>query len=367
MTLAVWFARTLGVRIAAAVLALLAVLQLTDLFETAPRLLDEGRGAGGLGVYALLHAPELLVQAAPVGVLAGALFGFGRLARDNAVTTLRAAGVSAYRMVALAAPAAAVVAAMVLALVGWGAPRSEAALATWMAKGAPPTAPAGSPTVPAPAPLRRSFRLGGDIVSASPGDAGGRRLADVDVSMREGDGRLVRRLIARDAVRRDDGRWRLRDVSWEAYGRADLSPGAVASGHAAEMAWTDRLDPADVRDLWRADASPSPQAAWRGLHGGAAPLPLPAYREQLDRIWAAPVGVLVMLLIAAPAALGQARDGGLTRLMLACLTGGLVFLVADGLCGALGSGGVVPAILAAWITPVLFAAAAAAVLLHLEG
>ena len=366
MTLAVWFARTLGVRIAAAVLALLAVLQLTDLFETAPRLLDEGRGAGGLGVYALLHAPELLVQAAPVGVLAGALFGFGRLARDNAVTTLRAAGVSAYRMVALAAPAAAVVAVVLLALVGWAAPRSDAALAAWMAKGAPPAVP-GAATGPTPAPARRSFRLGRDIVSASPGDAGGRRLADVDVSAREGDGRLVRRLIARDAVRGGDGRWRLRDVAWEAYGRADLSPGAVAAGHAAEMAWTDRLDPADVRDLWRADASPSPQAAWRGLHGGAAPLPLSAYREQLDRIWAAPVGVLVMLLIAAPAALGQARDGGLTRLMLACLTGGLVFLVADGLCGALGSGGVVPAILAAWIAPVLFAAAAAAALLHLEG
>ena len=366
MTLAVWFGRTLGVRVAAAVLALVAVLQLTDLFEAAPRLLDEGRGAGGLGVYALLRAPDLVLQAAPVGVLAGALFGFGRLARDNAVTTLRAAGVSAYRLAALAMPAAVAVAVLLLILGGWLAPRSDVALAAWLARGE--AAPA-----PSAAPERRSFRLGDDIISASPGGADGQRLADVDVFARDRDGRLVRHVRARAATRDPQGRWTLRDAVWEDYGRPAPDQGAdpgrvtVEAGRAVALAWTDRLDPVDVRALWSKDAPTTPAAAWRGLHGGAAPLPLSAYRVQLDRIWAAPVGVLVMLLIAAPATLGQARDGGLTRLMMAGLAAGLGFLVVDGVLGALGAGGVAPALLAVWTAPLLFAAAAAVALLHLEG
>ncbi len=352
MTLAVWFGRTLGVRIAAAVLALAAVLQLTDLFEMAPRLLDEGRGAGGLGVYALLRAPDLLVQAAPVGVLAGALFGFGRLARDHAVTTLRAAGVSAYRLVVLALPVAAVAAGAVFILSDAVAPRTEAALAAWLDRGA----------APATEPVRRSFRLGDDVVTASPGDTAGRRLVSVELYGRGPDGGLVRRVNAREAVRGADGRWRLRDAAWENYG-----PPQVSAGHAAELAWTDRLDSADVRALWRTDAPTPPDAARRALNGGAAPLPLSSYRTQLDRLWAAPAGVLVMLLIAAPVALGQSRDGGVVRMSLAGLAAGLGFLVADGVLSALGSAGILPAVLAAWSAAVLFAAGSAVALLNLEG
>ena len=336
----------------------MAVLQLTDLFEIAPRLLDEGRGAGGLGTYAALRTPDLLAQAAPLGVLAGALFGFGRLSRDNAVTVLRAVGLSAYRLAWLAAPAGIAAALGLFALLAWAAPRSDAALAAWMDRGAP--APAAGT-----APARRSFRLGADLVTASPGDAAGRRLTTVEVYARDGDGRMLRHLSASDAVRGDDGRWRLRDVRWEAYGR----PGAPspAAGHAAALDWTDRLDPIDVRALWRDDAAVSPAAAWRGLHGGAAALPLPAYREQLARLVSAPAGLLVMLLLAAPTALGRARDGGTTRLMIAGLAAGLAFLVADGLVGALGAAGLAPAWLAAWTAPVLFAVGALVALLHLEG
>ena len=109
---------------------------------------------------------------------------------------------------------------------------------------------------------------------------------------------------------------------------------------------------------------PQPGAA---CTGGVAALPLPAYREQLARLVSAPAGLLVMLLLATPTALGRARDGGTTRLMIAGLAAGLAFLVADGLVGALGAAGLAPAWLAAWTAPVLFAVGALVVLLHLEG
>jgi lipopolysaccharide export system permease protein len=47
--------------------------------------------------------------------------------------------------------------------------------------------------------------------------------------------------------------------------------------------------------------------------------------------------------------------------------GGLIFLVVDGVFTALGEGGSVPAALAAWAAPAIFAAVGASALLFLEG
>lgn len=352
MTLTFWLTRALGGRMLAGLAGLAALLGLVDLIETTPRILDEGRGPAGVLTYLLLRAPHLLQQAAPLGVLAGALFGFNRMAREGAVTALRAAGVSAYRLVALSAPAAGAAALALWALGAGAAPASEEALAAWWRAGrAPPTAAEV-----------RTFRLGPDIVSASPGSVSGDRLAHVDVYRRAPDGRLVLHLAAAEAVRTSGRGWRLHAASWEDYARAP-----VTTGRAADLPWTDRLDPSDVRALFERDVAPGPAAARRALNGGAAPLPLSAYRMQLHRIGAGAAGAIVMLLIAAPASLGQARDGGATRLMLASLTAGLLFLVTDGVLTALGAGGAIPPWLGAWAAPALFAFGAVAALLHLEG
>lgn len=352
MTLAAWLTRALGGRMLAATAGLAALLGLVDLIETTPRILDEGRGPAGVLTYLVLRAPHLLLQAAPLGVLGGALFGFNRLARDGAATALRAAGVSAYRLVGLSAPAAGGAALAVWALGAGLAPAGDQALAGWWRVGRPA----------ATAPEVRTFRLGPDIVSAAPEGAGGDRLSRVDVYRRAPDGRLVMHLTADGAVLGPGGRWRLHGVRWEDYARAP-----VTTGRAADLPWTDRLDPTDVRALFDRDAAPGPAAARRALRGGAAPLPLSAYRTQLHRIGAAAAGAVVMVLIAAPAALGQVRDGGATRLMLASLAAGLLFLVTDGVMTALAAGGVAPPVLGAWGAPLLFAFGALAALLNLEG
>ena len=353
MTLAAWLARTVGLRVGSALLAMVAVLQAVDLFEVTGRIVDDGRGAGGVLAYLLLRTPRTLLEAAPVGVLAGALFAFGRLARDGAVTTLRASGVSTYRLALLAAPGVGAVAVLLVVLSAWVAPRADVALAAWWRAAEPPKAGAG--------PVRRTFRLGNDVVSASKADDRGLRLAEVSLYQRAPDGRLLRRLSAAWAGLSADG-WRLHDVAVEAYDGA-----AAAQGHAAALAWTDRLDPADVRALFDRDAPVTPAAARRALRGGAAPLPSSVYRTALARIWAGPAGVIVLLLIATPVALGRARDGSVTRIMVTSLAAGLLFLVVDGVSAALGSGGVLPAGLAAWAAPVVFGAAAATTLLHMEG
>lgn len=352
MTLAGWLTRTMGLRVGAAILAMVAVLQAVDLFDVTGRILDGGRGVGAVFTYLALRLPRMLVQAAPIGVLAGALFAFGRLARDGSVTALRASGLSGYRAAAFAAPAVLGVAALVLVLSAWGAPRADQAVAAWWRSTEPPRA-AGPP--------RRTFRLGSDIVTASPADGSGRRLADVSIYRRAVDGRLLRRLSAASAAWGPGG-WRLHTVGIELYGA-----GEPIQTHASELPWTDHLDPADVRALFDGSGVVAPSAARRALRGGAAALPQAVYRTMLARVWAAPAGVLVLLLVAAPVALGQARDGSVTRITLASLAAGLLFLVADGLATALGSGGVLLPVVAAWAAPVVFGAVAATTLLHMEG
>ena len=353
MILARWLLRRMGGRVLAGVVAMTAVLQLLDLFETSARILERGQGLGGIATYAALRTPHLLTQAAPLGVLAGALFGFGALARESAVTALRAAGVSIQRVVLLASPAAFAVAAALLALSLWAAPRSDRALADWWRA----TTPAAERDARPP----RTFRLGPDVVVASPGDEAGRRLVDVTLYHRGPDGRVLRRTRAAEAVRDPEG-WRLLRVEVE-----DYDAGPVTPMTAAQAPWPVRLTPVDVRALFAKEPVVTRNAARRALSSGAAPKPRAFYRTQLAQMWAGPAAALVLLLVAAPVALGGARDGGGWRLTAGCLAAGLLFLTADGVLVSIGAEGALPPLLAVWAAPAVFAAGGFAALFQLEG
>lgn len=353
MILSRWLSRIMGVRILAGVAAMVVILQMLDLFETTTRILDRGQGVGAVFTYAALRTPHLVEQAAPVGVLAGAVFAFGRLARENAVTALRAGGMSVYRVVMLASPAALATVVLLLALSLWAAPRADRALADWWRA----TTPAAAREARGP----QTFRLGPDIVTAAPGDERGRRLTGVSIYHRAADGRVTARTTAAEAWLSPTG-WRLRDVGYEIY-----DPRGVRRGRAGEAPWTGRIPPVDARGLFAKEPVVSSVAARRALAGGAAPRSRAFYRLQLDRMWAGPAAALVMLLLAAPCALGAARDGSALRLTLRSVAAGLGFLVVDGLCVSAGAGGAAPPLIAAWAAPVLFSAGAVTALLNLEG
>ena len=106
MTLSLYVMRVLGVRIVAALLVLVATLQLIDLLDATDAIIARNLGAEGVVHYALLRLPRMVAQAAPLAVLAGALFGFTKLARDSEVTAMRATGLSSYRLTSMAAPVA---------------------------------------------------------------------------------------------------------------------------------------------------------------------------------------------------------------------------------------------------------------------
>jgi lipopolysaccharide export system permease protein len=106
MKLAAYVLKVVGVRILGAALVLLAVLQILDLLEVTPEIVERGLGFAGILHYAVLRLPRLIDQAAPLAVLSGGIFAFIKLAGESEVVAMRASGVSTYRLLAMALPAA---------------------------------------------------------------------------------------------------------------------------------------------------------------------------------------------------------------------------------------------------------------------
>jgi hypothetical protein len=106
MRLSGYVLRAVSVRIAGAMAVLIAVMQILDLLEVTPDIIERGLGAVGMVHYALLRLPQMIDQAAPLGVLAGSIFAFMKLAGDSEIVAMRASGVSVYRLLAMALPAA---------------------------------------------------------------------------------------------------------------------------------------------------------------------------------------------------------------------------------------------------------------------
>ena len=100
----------------------MSVLQILDLLDVTSDILDRGLGMAGVAYYAALRLPRLFEQVAPIAVLAGGLFAFSQLARDSAVVAMRASGISGYRIVGMAVPAAIVVMLLDAPMRSWSWP-----------------------------------------------------------------------------------------------------------------------------------------------------------------------------------------------------------------------------------------------------
>lgn len=353
MNLASYVLRAVGVRIVAATAVLLAVLQILDLMEVTPDIVERGLGVAGALHYAALRLPRLIDQAAPLGVLAGSIFAFMKLAGDSEIVAMRASGVSAYKLLQMALPAALAVMLFDFTAVELVAPRTDSALTSWWQS----TAPAAKQTAPKP----KAFRVGADLALATSSDLSGRTLSDVKIYRRDATGREIERIAAASATYTPQG-WRLDAPKFVRFDAA-----GAHTGQAAQMTWASRFEPADVQALFFGDENLSAASAHRALRGGGGQRPPSYYATRVQRAIAAPIGSLVMLLLAAPIALASFRSSKGAAFIAGSLGAGLLFIVVDGLLSALGEGGALAPMLAAWTAPVVFAALGATALLRLEG
>ncbi|MDO8411753.1 MAG: LptF/LptG family permease [Phenylobacterium sp.] len=342
-----------GTRILAAAAILLGILQVLELLDATPEILERGLGLGGVAYHALLRLPRMLEQAAPLAVLAGALFAFGQLAREQAVTAMRAAGVSVYRLLAVSAVAGLGVLVVDLMVLEVVAPRTDLALANWWR--------ATAAEADRAEPGLQAFRSGDELVVARASDEQGNRLDEVRIYRRDGQGQVSERIAAPMATYGAEG-WRLDQPSLTRF-----TEGEAMASTAEALIWPTPLRPADVRALLFSDQATSGAIARRALGGVGSERPESYYAVRVHRTLAEPMAVLVMLLLAAPVALANFRTTQGAVLSAAALAAGLTFLVLDGLLTALGEGGALAPVLAAWTAPAVFAAMAATVLLRMEG
>ena len=347
-----YVARLLAVRTLTAFCALVAIMQMTDLLDRIPEILDHGVGLAGIGKYALLRLPALAQQSAGVAMLIGGVFAFAQLARNSEVVVMRAAGVSIFQVFKMALPVALIVAAGAVVVIDQVAPRAQQALSSWWIASAPATDKIRA--------TPRWFQVEGDVVLARGVSQDNRQLNNVSIYQRDATGVLTTRLDAATAVASEGG-WRLNDARITRVGFD-----TAAKTQAPQTFWRTSLDPDGVARVYSGGYLVSSATAVRSLGGDVAVNQSPGfYATRLNRTFAEPLAAIIMLLLALPVALANPREGA-GKLILLSIGGGLLYLVSDGLLTASGQAEFLPAWLAAWAAPVVFAAGAGLALLYAE-
>lgn len=354
MTLDYYVLRLLLVRTIGAIIVLVGLVQVLELLDMTNEILERGLGLAGIGHYSLLRLPGQFQQVASLGVLVGAIFTFTQLARNSEMVVIRATGANIYRVLRMMAPVAIGVALVDFVIAAEVAPRTQDSLVHWMNVNMPPSK--AKPAKP------HWFRLGQDLVMVGQASEDGRTLSDLRIYKRDATKTLTEEIAAPRATA-EPGGWRLHEAVTTRVGtdRSSVSP-------PRDQSWKTTLTAGELTQLLRAGQKITLTSAFGAVTGARPADRSPGfYATRLHRTFAEPLGVLVMLLLSAPAALASLRSDQAMRLFLFGVASGILFLVADGLLTALGETSGLPAVLAAWSAPTAFTALAITVLLYVEG
>lgn len=331
-------------RVAGQTLALIGVLtgvmQVLELLDVTTEILDRNLGFAGVVHYALLRLPSELAVALPLASLLGGMSAFYAMARNREIIAMRTAGVSLKRMVVHLLPVPLLFAVVQFGLSQSVLPLAETELKVWWDSTAPldenPSEPQWVHTSTGP-------------VSFDRGSPDGQHLHGLRIYLRGDDGLLAVRTIASGAE------WT--GQQWLLDGIQDLhiDNGAAHWVQEKQRNWQANLRPEDVvrLDLLQPHLS-SVMLADVIVGHRVGRQPLSYYQTVLLRMFTAPLGISIMLLLAVPSATILERDGGSGTRMLLALALGLGFLLCDGIMSALGTGSRVPALAAALTAPVLF-------------
>ncbi len=312
-----------------------------------------GYDVGSVARYMICRLPEHANTILPLAVLVSALITLLGLAQANEILAFKGAGLSFVRIVVLLLPAAAVVAATHFVIGDQLVPWGRGTLA------ARELERPGGTTLEGGRGLW--LRDGPYLVRVEAVHREGRFLADVSLMRRDTQGNLVERIFARGA-RYETGGWRLIDVVVQT-----IDPVAPRSEPLAERFWSTTLSPGDFHNL---TASPAQFTAAQliALRDGQAigARQSHVYDTWLQRRLAIPAVVVVMLLLAAPVAQARMRGASIGGRLVIGVALGFLYFITDGLALALGEGGAILPLVAAW-TPVLaFASIGGSVLMRVE-
>jgi len=369
-TLGLYVARRfLGIAVLtfAGVLLLVVAVDLVELLRGSG---DARIGFPQLLGMALLHAPSITITTAPFTVLLAAMTCFAMLARSSELVVTRAAGMSAWRLLAPALvtaiglgvfivtvydPLAAALASRFETLEQKHFDRSPSRLSVsadglWLRQGGPD---------------------GHTVIRAQGASGTIRRLWKVNVFQFDAKDRFYRRIDARSAVL-EGKTWKLTGVRrWNLL--ALEVDDAVSSEIVTrpeivdEMRIATDLTAESIQDSF---AAPATISFWK-LPKFVALLESSGFSSDRHRLhWygllAMPLVFFAMTLIGAAFSMRHPRFGGLGHMALGCVLSGFAYFFLSDIAVALGASGAAPLLIAAWVPPASAVLFALGLLLHLE-
>ncbi|MEM9198310.1 MAG: LPS export ABC transporter permease LptG [Pseudomonadota bacterium] len=342
----------------------LALVFLIDLVEQLRRASDSAAGIAQVLNLVVLHSLPVASVTFPFVFMLAAMACFARLARSSELVVTRAAGLSAWRVLAPAVSCAVVLGLLAVTVIN---PISAAMLQRFETLEARYLR--GQESLLSISReglwLRQSSGDGQTVIRALRADPTGDRLYDVTFFDFSRQNALTGRIEAQTAELRD-GAWHL-----AAARRWEFDPDTTASPPRRSRHETFEIATDLTRDrILDSFASPDAIGFW-DLPDFIATLRasgFSALRHEMhyQKELAKPLLFAAMVLLGAAFSMRHVRFGGLGWMMLgATLTGFGLFFVSD-ITQALGASGAIPTLIAAWVPPSAAALLAIGLILQLE-
>lgn len=326
-------------------LGLTVVLQMLDLLATADDVMAaDGATWVSIVSYVSLRAPQLISQFTPFAALLATLLTLATLNQSSEVTVMKASGLSAHRILLPLGMASFLIGASHFIFNETIVVNGNAALEYWQENDY-------AVDLPSDANLagRTWLREGNSIVVVEAVSSPGKRvvLDKVSIFERDSQGRLEA-MIKADFAWYQNGGWTLYEVR-----RFDAKSHLLSV--TPTVAWSIPTKPERFLALNVKPDHVSMLELWRSMQRlKEEGLPVDRLSASFMHKVAAPASTLLMPLLAAVAAFGVSRGGGLIIRLVFGMALGFSFFVADNFMLAMGEFGVAPPFLAAWAPFFLF-------------
>lgn len=332
------------------------ILQMLDLLNrSSDILLAEGAGRNELLRYVFLRAPQIVSQFTPFAALLGVVLTLAGLSHTSEITVMRAAGLSVHRVLFPLGFACGLICLLHFVFHETVVvPRSEA-LDYWAVNDYAVGLPPESET-------RTDIRISydGEFISADSAARIGDAVVLAGVSIIDMADGLISKTIEARAARFEDGAWRL-------YAVRTLDAVTSEASYAAELIWTNSLDPELLFAMTlEPDQTSLPELAAKIRQLGEDRADTRGPMTQLLSRFSKPMATLVMPLLGAIAGFGVHRQGVLLARAVTGAALGFGYFVAENLALALGSLGVVPAIIGAFFPLAIFMVVGFSIILAME-
>lgn len=321
----------------------------------------QGQAIAGfkLAVVALFRVPSVSEESLPFAVLYGSIAAFVIANRRLEIVVARAAGVSAWQFLLPACIVGLIFGILATTLYN---PLASNLLSISNKLGTEVFNPGQAPPPPREGGgavwVRQSTPENESIIGSIQSLDDGLTLIGVTAYVFQHDGAFVERIDAPRA-QYETGAWRLEDAT-------------VTSSNATPeklpiYSLPTNLTPDEVkRTFLRLDSVSFwtlPELAAAARRAG---VPADRYELQYHQLLSRPILLLAMVLIAANVSLRFSRSSDIGRMIIAGVAVGFMLYVVTKIAWDLGSGGIVPPPLAAWLPAIVATLAGVTVLLHLE-